>query len=141
VPEIPKQNIQSEKCLVSMIWGGTWIKSLLYLPKDMKYNTTFFVESVVPDLVEHICQESRGKTLPGIMDHLDNTRPTTAKVGQLLLQQKPVESTSYSLPDELISAIGELLASFPKDQLVTVYNNWMKRQNLVIKHHGEYYRN
>jgi hypothetical protein len=54
VPEIPKQKIQSEKCLVSIIWGSTWIKSRLDVPKGRKYNTTFFVESVVPGLVEHV---------------------------------------------------------------------------------------
>jgi hypothetical protein len=46
------------KCLISIIWGSMGIKSLLYVPKGMKYNTTFFVESVVPDLVEQVCQES-----------------------------------------------------------------------------------
>jgi hypothetical protein len=40
----------------------------------MKYNTTFSVESVVPDLVEHICQENRRKTLRNITVHLDNAR-------------------------------------------------------------------
>jgi hypothetical protein len=33
VPEIPKQEIQSEKCLISIIWGSTRIKTLLYVPK------------------------------------------------------------------------------------------------------------
>jgi hypothetical protein len=66
MPQIPKQRIQFEKCLISIIWGSTGTKSLLYVPKDMKYNTTFFVESVIPDLVEHVCQESRRKTLRGI---------------------------------------------------------------------------
>jgi hypothetical protein len=75
------------------LFGVTGIKSLLHVPKGMKYNTTFFVESIVRDLVEHVCQESRSKTLRGIMVHLDNARPhNSRKVGQLLLQQKPVES-------------------------------------------------
>jgi hypothetical protein len=43
--------------------GSTGIKSLLHVPNGMKYSTTFFVRSVVPDLVEHVCQESRRKTL------------------------------------------------------------------------------
>jgi hypothetical protein len=46
-----------------------------------------------------------------------------------------------SSPDELISAISELIASLPKNQLVSVYKNWMKRLNWVIKLRGEYYRN
>jgi hypothetical protein len=59
----------------------------------MKYNTIFFVESVVPDFVEHVCQESRQKTLRGIMVDVDNVRPpNSTKVRQLLLQEKSVES-------------------------------------------------
>jgi hypothetical protein len=75
MPEIPKQKIQSEKCLISIIWGNTGIKSILHVPKSMKYNTTSFVESGVPDSVERVGQESRRKTLRGIMVHLDNARP------------------------------------------------------------------
>jgi hypothetical protein len=91
---------------------------------------------------------------------------TVEKVRQLSLQQKPVKSlppaespgpspsdffpfgmlkermsgTSYSSPDELISAISELIASFPKDQLISVSKNWMTRLNWVIKHRREHYR-
>jgi hypothetical protein len=43
---------------------------------------------------------------------------------------------SYSSPDELISVISELIASLLKDLLVSVYTNWMKRLNCVIKHRG-----
>jgi hypothetical protein len=51
-----------------------------------------------------------------------------------------MSGTSYSSPDELISAISELIASLPKDQLVSVYKNWMKRLKLVIEHRAEYCR-
>jgi hypothetical protein len=79
VPKIPKQKIQSEKCLVLIIWGSTGVKGLLYVSKCIKYNTSFFVESVIPDLVEHFCQQSRGKTLRGIMVHLDDARAHNSK--------------------------------------------------------------
>jgi hypothetical protein len=44
-----------------------------------------------------------------------------------------MSGTSYSLPDELISVISDLIASLPKDQLVSVSKNWMKSLNWVIK--------
>jgi hypothetical protein len=47
--------------------------------------------------------------------------------------------TPDSSPDELISRISELIAALPKDQLVNVYKNWMKRLNWVTKYRGEYY--
>jgi hypothetical protein len=43
----------------------------------MKYNTTFFIESVVPDLVEHVWTTQYHRI--------------AEKVRQLLLQQIPVE--------------------------------------------------
>jgi hypothetical protein len=71
--------MQPEKCLISIIRGNTWIKSLLYVPKSMKYNTIFFLESIV-DLVEHVCQGSRRKTLRGNMVHLDDIFALSPKI-------------------------------------------------------------
>jgi hypothetical protein len=155
VPEIPKRKIQSEKCRNSIILGSTGIKNLLYVPKGMNYNPTFSVESVVPDLVEHLCQESRRKTLRGIMIHLDNARPHKDRKSEAALPGKvrripaPVYSpdlspsdfflfgmvkermsgTAYSSPDELI-------ASLPKDQLGSVDKNWTKSLSWVLKQRG-----
>jgi hypothetical protein len=133
----------------------------------MKYNTTFFVESLVPDLVEDVCQESRRKKLRGIMAHLDNARPdNTRRIEAALTATKArripapaysldlspsdfflpgilkerMSGTSYSSSYELISGISELIASVPKDQIVIVSKNWMKRVNWVIKHRGKHYR-
>jgi hypothetical protein len=129
----------------------------------MKYSPTFFVESVILDLVEHVCQESQWKTLRGVMVHLDNARPhnsreseashIAAKVRRIpgtaydpdlspsdfflfVMLKEPMSGTSYNSPDELISAISEMIASLPKNQLVSIYTNWMKRLNWMIKHRG-----
>jgi hypothetical protein len=51
----------------------------------MKYNKSFFVESVVPDLVEHVYQESQQKTLRGIIVHLDNARPHSSRKSETVL--------------------------------------------------------
>jgi hypothetical protein len=45
----------------------------------MKYNPIFFAESVVPDLMEHVCQENRRKTLRGIIVQMDNARPHNSR--------------------------------------------------------------
>jgi hypothetical protein len=163
VPEIPKQKIQSERRLISISLGGTEIKNMLYVPKGMKYNTTFFVESIVPGLVEHICQESRRKTLRVIMVHRDNARPHDSRKSEAAITatqarritarayssdpfpsifflfemlKERMSGTSYSSPDELIFAISKLSPSLPRDQLGSLYKNWMKRLDWVIKHRG-----
>jgi hypothetical protein len=127
----------------------------------MKDNPNFFIDSVVPDLVEHVCRESRQKTLQGMMIHLDNARPhnsrkseaalTVTKARRILapayspdlspsdffpfgMLKDRMSGTSSSSPDALISAISELIAPLPKDQLVSVYRNWTKGFNWEIKH-------
>jgi hypothetical protein len=159
--EISKQKIRFEKCFILIIWGRTGIKSLLYVPKGMKYHMAFFVESVVPDLVEHVCQ----KTLRGIMVHLDNAWPHNSSKSEAALpaiKSRRIPAPGYSSDlspsdfflfgmlnermsrtlssprDELISAISEPIASFQKDQLASVDKNWMERLNWVMKHEEEY---
>jgi hypothetical protein len=166
VPEIPRQEIHSEKWLISIIWRGTGVKSLLSVPKGLKYNATFFVESAVPDLFKHGREEGRRKMLRGIMVHLDNARPHYSRKSNEALRpikarripapayspdlspsdffvfgmlKERLSGSSYSSPDELISAIGEVIASIPRDELVRVYENWIKRLRWVITHRGEYY--
>jgi hypothetical protein len=83
----------------SIIWDNTEIKSLLYVPKSMKHNANFFVESVVPDLVEHVCQESRWKTVRGIMVHLDNARPHNSRKSEAALTEtkaRRIHAPAYS---------------------------------------------
>jgi hypothetical protein len=50
-----------------------------------------------------------------------------------------MSGTSYSSSDELISAVIEQIASVPKDQLVSIYKNWIKRFNWGTEHRREYY--
>jgi hypothetical protein len=146
--------------------GSTGIKSPLHVPKGMKYNTAFFVESVVPDLVEHVCQESRPKMLRSIMIYLDSARLPNSRKSEIAhiaikacripalvyspdlspndffifgMLKERMSGTSYSSPYELISAVSELIASLLKYHPGNVYQNWIKCLNWVIKH-GEYSR-
>jgi hypothetical protein len=50
-----------------------------------------------------------------------------------------LSGSSYSSPDELISVIGEVIASIQKDELGRVYEKWIKRLRSVITHRREYY--
>jgi transposase len=111
--------------------------------------------------------EESANTPQGIMIYLDNVRPHNSRQNEAALTateagrvpapacspdlstndfflfgmlKERMSGPSYGSPDELISAISELVASLSKDQLVNVYTNWMKHLNRVIKHRGEYYR-
>jgi transposase len=117
--------------------------------------------------VEHVCQESQRKTLRGIIDHLDNAQSHNSRKNEAALTatkacripapayspdlspndfflfgmlKERMSGISYSSPDELISAVSELITSLPKDQLVSIYKNWISRFNWVIKHQVECHR-
>jgi hypothetical protein len=56
--ETPKQKFNPKSASFRLFEVASGSKGL-YVPKGTKYNTTFFVESAVPDLVEYACQENR----------------------------------------------------------------------------------
>jgi hypothetical protein len=155
VPEIPKQKF-NPKSASFRLFGVAQRSKFVACSERHNIEYSLFVESVVPDLVEHVCQESRPKTLRGIMVDMDNARPHSSKKSEAALivtksgripapayspdrcandfflfgmLKERMLGTFYNSPDELISAINELIASLPKDQHVSVYKNWMKRLN------------
>jgi transposase len=132
----------------------------------MKYKTTSFIESIVPDLVKHVCQESGQKSLRGIIIHLDNPRRHNSKKSEVDLTatkarripaptyspdlspsgffllgmlKERTSGPSSSSPDELSSPINELIASLQEDQLTSVDKNWMKPLNWAVNPWGQYY--
>jgi arsenate reductase-like glutaredoxin family protein len=40
-----------------------------------------------------------------------------------------------------MSAITQIVSETPQDELIAVYQNWMKRFREIIKNRGQYYRN
>jgi hypothetical protein len=129
----------------------------------MKYNTTFFVESAAPGFSGAcLSGESAENTLrhygssgqcTTAQQQKSEAAHTATKAGRVpapvyspdrspgdfflfgMLKER-MSGTSDSSPDELISAMSELIASLPKYQLVSVYKNWMKHLNWVIKYRG-----
>jgi hypothetical protein len=49
---------------------------LFDLPKETIYNSTFFFDIALPDLVRNLCTNSQRSTLKEILMHLDNAHPT-----------------------------------------------------------------
>jgi hypothetical protein len=76
IPERIKQRINTEKCLVSIIWSVNGIHSLFDLPKETIYNSTFFYDIALPNFIRNLCTHSQRSTLKGILMHLDNAHPT-----------------------------------------------------------------
>jgi transposase len=165
VPERISQKIDTEKCLLSVLWSVSGIHSLTDVPKGSTYNSAFLCDIVIPELVQNICSSSRRKSLKGMYIHLDNARPHNSRRATECLSRtkaKRVPHPAYSpdlapsdfflfgflktklqeydIPDRetLKSAISDIFAEISEDTLISVFEAWIKRLKWVIAHQGEY---
>jgi hypothetical protein len=65
VPESVSQKIDTEKCLISLLWSANGIRSLVDVPKGGTCNSAFFCDTVVPNLFDGIALHYRRKALKG----------------------------------------------------------------------------
>jgi hypothetical protein len=65
LPQRIKQKIDTEKCLLSILWSVNDIHCLLDVPKGTTYNSAFFTDVVMLSLIENIRSQTRRKTLKG----------------------------------------------------------------------------
>jgi hypothetical protein len=72
VPERLRQKINTEKCLISLLWSVNGIYDLVDVPKSRTYNSAFFCDTVAPSLFDGITLHSRTKSLKCLYIHLDN---------------------------------------------------------------------
>jgi transposase len=75
LPDRIKQKIDTEKCLISVLWSVRGIHSLVDVPKGTTYNTDFFCNVIMPSLKRDIASQGRRKTFRGMLIHMDNARP------------------------------------------------------------------
>jgi hypothetical protein len=154
--------------MISVISSVKRIHSLLDVPKGTTYNTTFFCDVVIPDLLENIGAGSRRRTLKGIVKHLDDARPRNSKKSNECLTEfrarrvphpayRPdlapsdfflfgtvkAELQNYEIHsrEDLISAIMTVFGQMSKETLISVYVSWMKRLKWVIKNAWRYFHN
>jgi hypothetical protein len=166
VPTRTQQKIDTEKCLISVIWSVNGIHSLLDVPKGMTYNSTFFCQSVVIDLIRNLGAHSRRRTLKGLFVHLDNARPHNSRESCECLKDfratripQPAYSPDLAPSDfflfgylklklqgrtvqsrqGLILAIREVMGEISREKLISVYANWQHRLRWVIENGGEYF--
>jgi histone-lysine N-methyltransferase SETMAR len=166
VPERLRQKIDTEKCLISILWSVNGIHSLLDIPKGMTYNTAFLCDTVIPSLIADITSRGRRKTLKGFMVHMDNAPAHNSRRSQERIEatkakrlphpayspdlapsdfflfgylKEKLTDISCTNRDELKSAIVSLFEEIDKDVLTAVFESWITRVKWVIQKQGEYY--
>jgi hypothetical protein len=163
VPTRTEQTIDTENCLISVIWSVNGIHSLLDVSKGTTYNSTFFCQSVLPDLIRNLGAHSRRRTLKGLFVHLDNACPHNSRESSQCLKDfhvirmpQPAYSPDLSPSDfflfgylkaklqgrqlqgrhGLSFAIREIMAEVSRDTLISVCATWQDRFRWVIENGG-----
>jgi hypothetical protein len=134
--------------------------------KGTAYNTTFFCDVVVFDLLANVYARSRRRTLKEILVHLNNVRPYNSRKSNEYLAEfhaRGVPHPAYS-PDrtpsdffhfgtlktelqnyeihsreDLILTIRAIFDEISEETLNSVYVSWIKRLEWVIKNEGKYF--
>jgi hypothetical protein len=91
LPQRIKQKIDTEKCLVSILWLVNGIHTLLNVQKWTAYNTVFFTDAVTPSLIENFRSGARRKRLKVWLIHMDNARPHNSGQAQRGIEVSRVE--------------------------------------------------
>jgi hypothetical protein len=154
------QRTDTDKPLILIIWSVNGMHNPLDVPKGTTYNTTFFYNVVISDLLENIYAGGRRRTLKRVIMHLDNARPHNSRKSNECLTEfraRRVPHPAYS-PDrapsdfflfgtvkaelqnyeihsreDLILAIRAIFDQIYKEMLISVYVSWIERLKWVIK--------
>jgi transposase len=166
VPERIRQKIDSEKCLISVLWSVNGIHSLEEVPKGTAYDSALVCDITVPRLVQGLCSDSARRSLKGCCIHLENARPHNSKrsaewprTTNIKRLSQPSHSpdiapsdfslfgylkeklTEYDIPDRERRklAITHIFSETGQETLITNFEPWIKRRKWVTKHEGEYF--
>ena len=164
-PQIPKPTIGLQKTLFSIYFSLRGIILIDNLEPKAKFNATYFVEQILPK-IDSFYREFRPKNgAKNVFLHVDNARPHNAKISRFKMSEyglKRMEHPPYS-PDlapcdfwlfgyikeklkgshftsqnELKNAICQILANISKEEISSVYDEWIARLNTVIEKGGDY---
>ena len=162
---IPKQTIGSKKSMFSIFFSMRGFIVVKVLPQDHKFDSDFMTNIIIPEIVTQM-HEFRPKMGPkDIYLHMDNApchnaKVTTTKIESFEMRRIPhppyspdispcdfwlfgklknfLKGQCFSTENELFDAVVNFLKSITKDEIKRVYDEWIKRLNMVIQSKGEY---
>jgi hypothetical protein len=95
VPERVSQRIDTEKCLISLLWPVNGIDSPGDVQKGSTYNSALFCDTAIPNLFDGITSHSRRKSLKSLYTRLDNARPHNARRSTECLHIKTIQQIPH----------------------------------------------
>ena len=159
-----KQNF-GKKIMISVFFSVNGIQSIIFLPKNQNFNSSFFTDNVLKDLEGNLKVRREKKGLKDIVLHMDNSKvhrsfTSVQKLSSLGIIQMPQPPYSpdispcdfylfgklkeflrtIQVEDEEIlkKEIITFLGKISKMELKSTYNEWIRRLEFVIKNNGDY---
>ena len=151
--------------MISVFFSTIGIQSIVFLPKNNKFNSRFFIDVVLKELEDNVRKRRSKKGLRDCIIHMDNAKVHRSKIsgeklsslGVIEMTQPPfspdispcdfylfgklkeyLKTIEAEDEDDLKSKIINFLKKISKKELKTVYSEWIRRLELVIKNKGDY---
>jgi hypothetical protein len=139
LPERIEGKIDTEKCLISVLWSLNGIHHLIDVPRGMKYDSSSFCDAVMPGFIQkstsntrppncrqsqECIQASKAKRLPHPVDSPDLAPSDFFLFGYLKENLTVFHCTTR---DELKSAIITIVNGIDGETLLAVFDSWFER--------------
>ena len=166
VPERVSQKIQTKKIMLTVIWNIDQFYIINLMKNNENFNSEYFIHNVIKPLENKLYPQGKKPQETSYIIHIDNARPhnshkATESIVKCGFKRAPhppyspdlspsdfylfgyiknqLEGEAFDEPDHLYLKIQEILCSIPKETLIAVFDEWIRRCEWVIKHKGDYY--
>lgn len=167
-PIYEKSHIGIQKVMATIIWNPHDFYVIDFLPQNMKYNSSYFIDNVLQPLSQKkttIWSLSNKRKIWLNLDNakIHNSAISMQKTVELGFKRPPhppyspdlapsdfflfgyvtgrLRGQKFNSFDELEERIIEILHSIPSETLKRVFETWMDRCKWVSQHNGLYFNN
>jgi hypothetical protein len=165
VTVIQNTTVQTQKFMFTIIWNTYHFPVVEILPLHTKFDTNYFIEHILSNFCRAVTLETRSKFARKIKLHIDNAPVHNSDLSKKYLSENGiirVPHPPYS-PDiapsdfylfgclkerllgkefadeiELKREIMQILGQISKDELLSVFVEWIRRVHYVINTNGKY---
>jgi histone-lysine N-methyltransferase SETMAR len=162
-----KQNISAKKIIITIFFTSTQLLVLNFLPKGIKFNQDYFIDTVLPNLYSEKRRIARRKGLPSFSVHMDNSMchnganiieklekkhisrvphpPYSPDLSPCdfclfrILEQKMKERVFQS-EEQNLAAITQGWNELTFEDIQRVFHNWLEVLIWVTANSGKYYQ-
>jgi transposase len=135
LPERIRRKIDTEKCLISVLWSVNRIHHLIDVLPGMKSNNSFFCDVVMAGLIQNMISSGRRKTFNLFFIHLDTARPHNSKQSQECIQASKAKPLPHSVDSPDLAPSDFFLFGYLTEKL-TAFHLHDPRRAQKCNHHN-----